>query len=386
MKKLLSIATVMLLLFSSCSEDFSNLDNVIEEAGEGDLKGFSSGTHNGFYWQLWTDDRAGTINYQNGSDGNYTVSWNYQGNFTCGKGWSTGSLTRVIGYNIGVHNHTGGGSIGYYGWTKNPMIEYYVNERWGNRRPTDGTRLGSLTSDGGTYDIYTAIRTNAPSIEGTQTFRQVYSTRTSNAPTGQNRQITFSNHVNAWRSVGYPLGSDLSPYAIMLTEAYGGNSQGNANVTVWEAGTSSGGSNTGGGTTATYYRIQNRATGLFLDGMGRTVNGAALGQHANTTHNNAQWVREASGGFERFRNRTTNLYIDGMGLTSNGGIVGQYANTTHNNAQWSLESAGDGYFRLRNRGTSLYLDGMGRTTNGSDVGQWANTNSQNAHWRFVAIQ
>ncbi|MBN2610235.1 MAG: T9SS type A sorting domain-containing protein, partial [Bacteroidales bacterium] len=32
-----------------------------------------------------------------------------------------------------------------------------------------------------------------------------------------------------------------------------------------------------------------RATGLFLDGMGRTGNGDACGQWANTTHVNSQW-------------------------------------------------------------------------------------------------
>jgi hypothetical protein len=76
------------------------------------------------------------------------------------------------------------------------------------------------------------MRYNAPSIDGTQTFRQVFSTRTSQAPTGQNRVITFQNHANAWSNVGLGLGSDLSPAAILLTEGYGG-SNGYVNATVW---------------------------------------------------------------------------------------------------------------------------------------------------------
>ena len=120
-------------------------------------------------------------------------------------------------------------------------MEYYVNERWGSGRPDGGTRRGSVSSDGGTYDIYSNTRYNAPSIDGTQTFTQIYSTRTSEAPTGSNRTITFANHYNAWRNVGYGLGSDLSPAAILLTEGYGG-SNGYVNATVWSAGTSGGSS------------------------------------------------------------------------------------------------------------------------------------------------
>lgn len=243
MKKILGFSAVLLLLLSACSEELAeeNVPNV-------KLKSYQSGTHDGFFWSLWTDDRAGSVNYQNGSGGNYSVSWNYQGNFTCGKGWSSGAGNRVVGYNIGSHSHTGGGVIAYYGWTRNPLIEYYVNERWGASRPT-GEHRGTVNSDGGTYDIYTAMRYNAPSIDGTQTFRQVFSTRRSMAPTGQNGAITFANHNNAWGSVGLGLGSDWSPAAILLTEAYGGNSTGYVNATVWDAGTSSGGGNTGGGNT-----------------------------------------------------------------------------------------------------------------------------------------
>jgi endo-1,4-beta-xylanase len=193
--------------------------------------GYESGTDDGYFWQLWTDDASGTVDYNNGSDGNYSVSWDYTGNFTCGKGWSSGSTSRVIGYNCGYYSCNGGGVLAYYGWSRSPLMEYYVNEKWGSNRPT-GTYLGSVSSDGGSYDIYMNKRTNAPSIDGNQTFTQIFSTRSSQNSTGSNNTITFSNHCNAWSNVGYSLGSDLSPYAILLTEAYGG-SNGYVNATVW---------------------------------------------------------------------------------------------------------------------------------------------------------
>lgn len=368
-------AVILLLLFTSCEKE--NLDADVPAV---QLKGYQSGTDDGYFWSLWTSDgMTGSVNYSNGDGGNYSVSWNCNGNFTCGKGWSTGDRNRIVGYNCGSYTHSGGGgSFAYYGWCRNPLMEYYVNEKWGPTRPTSGSSLRTLTTDGGTYNVYTAMRYNAPSIDGTQTFRQIFSTRTSQAPTGSNQTITFANHVNAWAAAGYGLGSDISPAAILLTEAYG-QSSGYSNATVWSAGSSSG----GGGS---YYRIQNRATGLYLDGMGRTTNGEACGQYANTTHVNSQWIREASGGYERFKNRGTGMYIDGMGRTNNGADCGQWANTTSNNAQWSLEGTDGGYYRLRNRATGLYLDGMGRTSNGSAAGQWANTTSSNAQWRFVLTQ
>jgi hypothetical protein len=87
-----------------------------------------------------------------------------------------------------------------------------------------------------------------------------------------------------------------------------------------------------------YYKLRNRGTGLYLDGMGRTTNGEACGQWASSSSNNQQWERISTSGYYQFRNRATGLYLDGMGRTSNGSDVGQWANTTHVNSQWSLIS------------------------------------------------
>lgn len=75
------------------------------------------------------------------------------------------------------------------------MIETYGTYNPGSA----GTLLGSFTSDGGTYDVYETTRTDAPSIQGTATFHQYLSVRTSKQTSGT---ITFQNHIDAWSSYG----------------------------------------------------------------------------------------------------------------------------------------------------------------------------------------
>lgn len=132
-----------------------------------------------------------------------------------------------------------------------------------------------------------------------------------------------------------------------------------------------------------YYQVQNRATGLYLDGVGRTTNGDNASQYASTTHPNSYWaLREIGAGYYQIQNKNTGMFLDGLGRTTDGSAAVQWANTTDPNAQWAVEQFDGNFYRLRNRTTNLYLDGVGRTVNGSDVAQYANTTSTNAQWSF----
>ena len=121
-----------------------------------------TGTNGGFYYSFWTNG-GGSVSMTLGSAGNYSANWNNVGDFTMGKGWNPGSA-HTISYNAGSYSNSGGGSLALYGWTTNPLVEYYVAESGSGL--AQGTNMGTYTSDGSTYTIYKHQQVNQPSIQG----------------------------------------------------------------------------------------------------------------------------------------------------------------------------------------------------------------------------
>ncbi|CAG8982217.1 hypothetical protein HYALB_00003654 [Hymenoscyphus albidus] len=218
---MVSFSSLILAVVAAVGVAAAPSEVLVERAGTPS----STGTNNGFYYSFWTDG-AGDVTYTNGAAGAYTVKWSgNNGNFVGGKGWNPGS-GRVINYS-GNYSPNGNSYLSIYGWTRNPLIEYYIVENYGSYNPASAaTKKGSVTVDGSSYDILQTTRTNQPSIDGTKTFQQYWSVRTSKRSSGS---VNTQAHFDAWAKVGMKLGTEFN-YLIVATEGY--FSSGSATITV----------------------------------------------------------------------------------------------------------------------------------------------------------
>lgn len=131
----------------------------------------------------------------------------------------------------GTFEPNGNAYLSIYGWTTNPLVEYYIVESYGTHNPSnasDAIPKGNLTSDGGDYEIWTKTRKDKPSIQGTATFPQFWSIRREKKVGGT---VNTGNHFKAWANAGLKLGKQN--YMIVAVE--GQDSNGTASITVGAA-------------------------------------------------------------------------------------------------------------------------------------------------------
>lgn len=188
-----------------------------------------------FTTQLWGNDNS-NFEWDGRSGGEYTVTWDNPsgGNFVVGKGYKGQEMLFNYSGSFEV-DPSANAYLGLYGWTKEPLAEYYVIENTGIHHPADNrnsTCHGYFESDGATYEVWSKWRINAPSIIGNADFQQYWSVRTKRHVGGT---INTARHFAAWVEAGLPLGEQQN-MAMGIEGQYGA---GEAEITVGVAPTTS---------------------------------------------------------------------------------------------------------------------------------------------------
>lgn len=240
----------------------------------------STGTDDGFYYSFWKD--SGDASFELLEGGRYRSQWNSStNNWVGGKGWNPGG-PRVVNYS-GSYNvdNSQNSYLALYGWTRNPLVEYYVIESYGSYNPSSCTTgrqtFGTFESDGATYSIVRCQRIQQPSIEGTQTFDQYFSVRQPKKGFGNiSGTITVANHFAAWARAGLNLG--IHDYMVLATEGY--QSRGSSDITVSEGQSGNTGSSNDGSTSSNDDSSTGGSSASSSDIVVR-ARGTAGGEHIN---------------------------------------------------------------------------------------------------------
>ena len=141
-----------------------------------------------------------------GSSAAFSATWNNSGDFLARVGLNLGSnktydqFGTIAADFAETKSGSGGGysSIGVYGWSVSPLVEWYVTEDSYNGLGSSGTKKGTFTIDGeGTYNVYQRMQNNQPSIQGTASFPSSSASAHQPAPAGTSRCRSTSTRGRA---------------------------------------------------------------------------------------------------------------------------------------------------------------------------------------------
>ena len=187
-----------------------------------------TGNIGGVGYELWSDSGNNSATFY--SDGSFKCSFQGAGDYLCRSGLSFDSTKtpaqigrlkadfKLVKGNVSGAQYS---YVGIYGWTRSPLVEYYIVDNWLGSKPGDwvgNKKHGAFTIDGASYTVYENTRTG-PSIDGDTTFKQYFSIRDSPRECGT---IDISAHFDQWEKLGMTMGKLHE--AKILGEAGGGTS------------------------------------------------------------------------------------------------------------------------------------------------------------------
>ncbi|HEY3496507.1 MAG TPA: glycoside hydrolase family 11 protein [Polyangiaceae bacterium] len=173
----------------------------------------------GYSYELWAEGSGTGCMTVYGDDATFSANWTNVEDLLArvGLNFDRNRKHAQIGTLKATFAETKAGSdnlvyIGIYGWTVNPLKEYYILDDWGEIKPagtaSDGTPrdfVGEFTVDGETYDVWKKLRVDKPSILGdSDTFEQYFSIRRTARECGT---ISISEHFHNWEELGLELGN-----------------------------------------------------------------------------------------------------------------------------------------------------------------------------------
>ena len=206
-KSVLSAIIWVILLFSSLNAMTQTF--CIENSDQ------IAGIEDGYRYELWNQNAQGTACMTLGEGALFSGEWDGILNYLARRGLAynqtqehqeVGEFFATYDCDYNPTTASGNSYLSIYGWTVDPLIEFYIVEDWRNWIPSmaaGATNKGTIEVNGSIYDIIENTRTNQPSIQGTATFQQYFSIRRDERNSGT---INISDHFTKWEELGLELG------------------------------------------------------------------------------------------------------------------------------------------------------------------------------------
>ena len=193
------------------AQDFCNASHSGESVKE---TSNTVGTIGTVGYELWGEQGNQSATFY--SDGSMLCEFNGNKDYLCrsGKSYNSDKTFQELGhlyadFSVKISNtrNIDYSYIGIYGWTREPLIEWYIVDSWGSQyRPGDwvgNVVEKGVTIDGAKYDLFKGHR-KSYSIDGdNMDFDQYFSVRQDKRDCGT---IDITAHFEAWEAHGMKMG------------------------------------------------------------------------------------------------------------------------------------------------------------------------------------